>query len=347
MSAHMLFRFFILCLLAVPLMAGARTRDGIARKIQKQFPVSQGATLLLNNRFGDITCINWDKMEISVEVTITVETSSEEKAQKIFNAINISFVASPGRVEVRTEFPEDLNTRNPVNVDYRIWMPASVSMDVTNKFGDVFVPRLDGKGIFHIAYGNANLEKLNHPDNQVDVKFGSATIGTVTGTVIRIQYSRLNVSFAGTLKMDSKFSDMQIDRIDQLEGTFEGGQIDVGEVSALLMTTKFSGVEIRSLGKNINLDCKYGSIDVREVSSGFQSVKIFNKFGNVSLHLPTDARYTLDMESKFSGIKFPEHKASFTYREISDQGQVYRGSIGDKPSAVVVVRTEFGSVSLW
>ncbi|MFH1159647.1 MAG: DUF4097 family beta strand repeat-containing protein [bacterium] len=346
MKPHVSTRFFALLLLIIPLVAGAKTRDGISKTMKKQFAIQRDATLLLNNKFGDITCINWDKNEVLIEVTITVETKSEEKAQKVFNNIEIRFQGDPNRVEARTEFTKEFNSKGPFNVDYKVWMPAWVSIDLTNNFGDVFIEDLNGKGTFRVAYGNANLENLNHGDNLVDVKFGSATIGTAKGAVITIQYSRLTLDYAGSLKIDSKFSDMQAGKVVVLDGAFEGGHIYLGQVSVMTVKTKFSNFNVEVLEEKLNLDCQYGNIEVDHVSAGFKSITVGNKFGSVELDLPPDAAYNLDAESKFGGIKFPESNAKFTYREISDQKQVFRGTVGNNPAATVTIRTEFGNITL-
>jgi len=67
----------------------AIAKEEFTKKISKSYDVNKEATLAIKNKFGKIHCQNWDKNSISIEVTITLEASSQEKANKYFDRINI------------------------------------------------------------------------------------------------------------------------------------------------------------------------------------------------------------------------------------------------------------------
>ena len=68
----------------IPSCAGASDLSGITKEINKEYVISPDAKVTLKNSFGSIHCTTWDKDEISINIVITVDTESQEKADKIF-----------------------------------------------------------------------------------------------------------------------------------------------------------------------------------------------------------------------------------------------------------------------
>ena len=128
-------------------------------------------------------------------------------------------------------------------------MPATVNLNVTNKFGDVFLNELSGKGNLAVAYGNIEANKLLNTDNVIDIRFGKGSFQYITGAVVSMKYSEMKVVYAGSLFIDSKFSDLKGDKIVSLAIGFEGGKMDIGNSSSITGKSKFSDLSISHLDK--------------------------------------------------------------------------------------------------
>ncbi len=342
-------RYIILLLIvlpATPSITNAAEKKGIKKVIKKEFPVQRDAKLKLNNRFGDITCSIWDRDEISVEVTISVDTKSEQTAEKIFSKVDIFSSGSESEVEVVTKLAKNLSSNGHFSIDYQVLMPAVVSLDLINKFGDVMIKELNAKSAIRVEYGKASLGKLNHGDNLLEVGFGSASVGSMKGAVVMIQFSRMRLDYAGSLKINSKYSDIEAGEVIMMEGTFEGGTIDLDHASVLTLKTRFSSFTIGSVKQKINLDTEFGSFKVETVTPDFKSLVIENQHGSVEIGMPMEMSYTLDAESHFGSIKFPKANASFSVLNVSGQDELYKGTVGTIPTANVKIRNEFGSIKL-
>lgn len=342
-------RYTVLLLIAflvAPTASNARQKNGLKKIIKKEFTVSPDATLRLNNRFGDISCTIWSKNEIAIEVTISVETTSETVAEKIFSKIDIAFKGSDSQVEAVTNLAKGLDPKGHFSIDYQVMMPSSVSLDLRNKFGDVMIKELNAKSAIRVEYGKASLGRLNHGDNILEVAFGSATVESMKGAVVMIQYSRMRLDYAGSLKINSKYSDIQAGEVIMMEGTFEGGTIDLDRASVLTLETRFSSFNIGSVKQKINLDTEFGSFKVETVTPDFKSLVVDNQHGSVEIGIPKEMSYTLDAESKFGSIKFPKTNASFSILTVSGQDEQYKGTVGTSPTATIKIRNEFGSIKL-
>ena len=341
--------FFILVLIFLLGIKGTRAGDQFTRVIKKEFTVNPDAQLTVSNRFGNVHCANWEKNLVYFEVTITINAADQEEAEKKFRQISIDFTGSPSAVTATTGMEEMKNTgRSRFSIDYMISMPVTVSLDVTNKFGDIFINEVQGKSRINLGYGNLDAKKLGNSDNLLDIKFSKANVNWIKGAVLSLKYSEMHLDYAGSLRLDSKFSDLDAEKIIALNVVFEGGNLKMENSSAVDSKSKFSDIDIRRIEQSLNLDIQYGNCDVREMAAGFTSINIENKYGDVSIGLGEQVSYTLEADLKFCDLDFPEKNAKFSYRSTAPTSKSYKGTIGGSgsPSGKVVVKSEFGNVSL-
>jgi len=328
---------------------GAKAHEDYTRVIRREFNVNPDARLTVSNRFGKIQCTNWDKPTVSMEVTIKVSAADEEEAEKKFKRILIDITDSPSAVTATTNLNEMRHSgKSHFSIDYVINMPVSIQLDLTNKFGDIFLNETQGKTRLDLSYGNLEAKKLGNSDNLLDVKFGKASVNWIKGAILSLKYSEMRLDYAGSLRLDSKFSDLDAEKIIALNVVFEGGKLNMENSSAVDSRSKFSDIDIQRIEKSLNLDIQYGNCDVHEMPADFVSVNIRNKYGDVSVGINEQAKYTLDADLKFCDLDFPEDKAKFSFRSKTSTAKSYRGTIGgtESPASKVTIQSEFGNISL-
>jgi hypothetical protein len=329
---------------------GAKASDEFKKVIRKEFQVNADALLTLNNKFGKIQITNWEKNEITIEVTITVNASDQESAGKKFSRYNIDFSSSPTAVTATTTIDDSKNSsKGNFSVDYIVQAPASVNLDITNKFGDIFINEVQGKARVDLGYGNLDVRKLDNSDNLVEVKFGKARINSIKGAVMTLKYSELTLDYAGSLRLNSKFSDLEAGKIIALNMVMEGGKLTIQKSSTIESRTKFTDIDVQRLDQSLNLEIQYGKCDIEEIPADFSSLTVKNKFGDVSLKISEQARYSLEAAMKFCELDYPESKAKLSFRSVAATEQSFKGIIGGgdgTPASKVSVTSEFGDVSL-
>ncbi|MGA3014249.1 MAG: DUF4097 family beta strand repeat-containing protein [Bacteroidales bacterium] len=339
----------ILVLIFILKPAQARSHDDFTKVISKEYPVNPDAQVILDNKFGQIHCSNWDKNIVSIEVRISVNASSQASADKLFDLVNITSDGSPSRVETRTVFDKGgFGGNSKINIDYMVNMPTTVNLNITNKFGNIYVNELSGKANLDIAYGDMEVNKLLNTDNVIDIKFGKGTFQNITGAVVKMVYSEMKVEYAGSLFIDSKFSNLKGSRIISLSMGFEGGNMEIQNSTAITGKSKFSDLNINHLDKKLELDIQYGSCDVSHIGADFTLINIINKYGDVNVNIPSESSYKLDADLKFCDLDFPEDQANFTQKITTNTSKSFRAIVGKAPNpeATVTVRSEFGNVSI-
>ncbi len=328
---------------------GVKAHDEFTKVIKKEFAINPDAQLTISNQFGKVHCTNWDKNFISIEVTITVNASDQDEAVKRFNRISIDFSDSPSAVSAITSFQEGKSSgKGRFSIDYMINMPVTISLDITNKFGDIYVNEVQGKSRMNLSYGNLEAKKLGNSDNLLDIKFSKARVNWIKGAVLTLKYSEMTLDYAGSLRLDSKFSNLDAEKIIALNVVFEGGKLNMENSSAVDSKSRFSDIDIQRIEQTLNLDIQYGNCDVHEMPADFTSVNIRNKYGDVSVGLSEQAKYSLEADLKFCDLDFPSEKAKFSFRSTSPTANSYKGTVGgtESPVSRVIIHSEYGNVSL-
>lgn len=332
-------------------MQAAAFKEEFKKTISKSFDVNKNAQLVLKNKFGKIQCENWDKNTIGVEVEITVDAASQEKANKYFDKINISVSGSSSEVSVISNFDDDLfkNNKDEISVDFKISMPATVGLDVDHKFGDLILPAVGGNSKVKLGYGTINAKKFSGEENNLDIKFSEGYIGYVKTAQLELQYGELEIDEAGNLSAETKFSSFKLGRADVL--ILETGYDDdvIGSVRDLDIKAGFSDVEIRNVSERLVADIDYGEIKVKEIASGFSLVDVTNSFSDANLGFHPEASFRLSATVKMGDLTYPRDKARLDVAELSFTSNKYEGVIGKDTNtgSKVLVECKNGGINLF
>lgn len=337
----------------LPLLALLVNNVGLAgknaeftREIRKEFTVNPDAKLVLENKFGDIRISTCDENKVTVLVQITVDARDLESAVSIFEKVKVNFSNTPELVEARTVIEDNTNVRGKFSIDYIVSMPVTMSLEADNRFGDLVAGEIGGKAKITIGYGNLEINKLSNSDNLIEVKFGKADIDWIKGAVMILKYSEFDGDYAGSLNLNSSYSNFSANKVIALDATFEGGNLDLQGTSVLACRSKFSDITIGTLDQKLELTNNYGSFEVNEVPAGFSSINVTNSYGNIDLGISLAAAYNLEADMHFCNLEYDAANATMNYLNDSSHDQQLKGAIGSNPTGSVKVSSNYGNVSL-
>lgn len=164
----------------------------------KTYPLSSSDKVKLENQFGEMKIIAWDKNEIKVDVTIVTKASSDEYAQRMMDNISIEDGKSSSQVFFKTKMRNNDNNwekkdkkeykEQSMKIDYAVYMPVSGTLDATNQFGPMIVPDYKGSVFLESKFGSLTAGKLSNV-KEVDVEFGKAEVESVNGGRVTIKFS--------------------------------------------------------------------------------------------------------------------------------------------------------------
>src|SRR6187431_33064 len=158
---------FLLLLIPVLGFAGMNG-EVVERKISKQFTTQANGFLDISNRYGNIDVAIGATNQIKIDVRITAESSNVKKAQEAVDRINIVFEETTNRVTARTEVGnnsgwnswfDDSNVN--IKINYTVIVPPDIFLELTNKYGNIYVETTNRDLKIDLAYGDIRLGNIN------------------------------------------------------------------------------------------------------------------------------------------------------------------------------------------
>ncbi|MBS1564731.1 MAG: hypothetical protein JST39_10095, partial [Bacteroidetes bacterium] len=243
-ARHKVLLTFGLLLVAAGAFAG--DNDGEKQKTYtKSYPLGKNDRIHINNQFGQVKILTWDKSEVKADITITTRSSSDEDAQKLLDGINIQDGRNADGVFFKTVLPKNTNNTNHgirkegdwdkdrdrnrdrdkeredkdrerkdrkgntegMNIDYVITLPASSPLFLENQFGKSIIPNLSGPVEIVHKFGDLVAGNLSNVKS-LQVEFGKATVESINNGKVTVKFSEASVKkLSGAIKASFEFSD--------------------------------------------------------------------------------------------------------------------------------------------
>ncbi len=302
-----------LALLFSSLVSGAQDEKTKERKkfefvkeknISKTYPAA-GNQLDIENSFGNVKVIPWDKNEIKVDIHIEASANEQALVQKIFDAISVNDRQQGNKVEFETKIDNKKgridnckNCKSTMSIDYEVRLPVTVALEIENSFGSIILPDYKGAVSLTSKFGDLTTGNLANV-KKMGVEFGSAKVKSVSDLDASFKFSKIDIdNLAGKSKINLEFCDAtSINLGNQLSSltlneSYSSVNIKPGglEASYKVATSFGSFVDRTSTGvKRTDTPDKYGPDSNRtfEGGSGAAKIDIKSSFGNIILGEPT------------------------------------------------------------
>ncbi len=319
------------------------------KSIKKSFDVNKDANLILKNKFGEIRCETWDKNIISIDVQILVDAYNEQKAQRVFDKIDIEISGGKNLVEVITHIESINGSDVEFSVNYKVFFPETITLNLVNKFGNTYLPNIYGPSKIKIAYGDIYANGLLNDENRLEVAYGDASIDKIKKADIEFSYSEISIDDIEIAEIDSKFSELSIDNINELDLVTQYDDIEIDRLGLLILNSQFSDVGIDKLRRFAELDVQYGECSIETLYSGFERINIISSFSDVRIGIDNNASFSIFAKLKFGDLRYPKAQSNIWKSIERPTSSEIEGVIGNEknPSSSIKVDSKNGDVKLY
>ncbi|MBN1821979.1 MAG: hypothetical protein JW833_14760 [Prolixibacteraceae bacterium] len=340
------FNFLIVLFTFAFFLTGAGAEE--TKEYNESWPASEVQSLSISNKFGEVRINNNGGSEVTVDVLITVNASTQVKAKQMLEQIKVDFRKSGGSVRAVTSIDDDFRGQKEFSIDYTVNIPSDKNLEISNKFGNTFVNKLNANGSFSIEHGDFNALTLNGKnvdDMKIDLAFGKATVDGLTFGKLDIKHSTVFIGESTDLIINSSHSVFNIEEANSVEADSKFDSFSFEEVGEFRGLAQHTNLKIEELGKILKVESGYGAISAEEVKNDFELIDVKNKFGSIKLGISESVSYDLkakcthcdiDLGSEFKGNRMSDN---FT-KEL--EGKVGSGT----STAKVTVVSEFGGIKL-
>jgi hypothetical protein len=301
------------------------TAQDFTKDYSGKYDVDKGATLLIKNKFGDVKCVAWDENSVSINVTVKVDASSQEKANRVFDKISVELSGDRNLVKGTTTISNISNAEYSVNYDIR--MPRWINIDLNNQFGDIYVDEIDGTAKIDLEYGSMNANAFNGANSDLTVKFSDVEIGFMKDGTLDIEYSKLKLKGVENLKLISRFNEINLGKLSSLNLDSQYDEVDVENAGEVISVSRFTELDFGKINGDFDFDIEYGDLDVDYISAAFKTGKVRNSFAGVDLTFDSKATMNIDAELEFGELSYPK-AGSMNHETEGYTTNIYKGKLG-------------------
>ncbi len=297
----------------------------------KTFNVSSNETVLLNNKYGKINVSTGSGKEVRVNVTVTVHAAQQNKANEVFERIQIKF--SQDAKTVKTETLIDASDcskkwwdeqsgcgNSDYSIDYEVVMPVGTKLNISNKYGNTAVAPTGSSVSIDQKYGNFKLEGVT--DATVTLGYGTGVITRCTAVNGTIGYGTFRVDNANDVLLKSKFSKLKLQNVHNvnLTSTYDDcvvgkattlnldtryGDFNINQVHNLTVGSHYTNFRIARLDNNADFATTYGTVKIEQVMRNFAEIHLKGSYTDFIVGIETGAQYQLDASGAYADIQKP------------------------------------------
>ena len=278
-----------------------------SKKLSRSFPSGSDTEIEISNKYGNIHLIPWEKDSVRFEIELKVKGTKQSRVDKTFDFIDFEFQSTKYYVIAQTVFEgnsfwndvSDLtgtvfSSNTKTKIDYTVYLPAGASLKVVNKYGNIYTT--DHTGKVNIELSNGDL-KAHHllGNTTIKTEFGNTDIQKIENGRLNISYGEFYLDEGTMLKIESKSSAFHFKEIGDLQLNSKRDKYFIESLNAVRGTAYFSRIEMDKITELLDLNTKYGDVEVNRFSDEVTAFNLKTNDTDVILHFTDDKQYNLEM----------------------------------------------------
>lgn len=293
----------------------AQDKNEVKKEISGSYKVSKDYTLGIDSKYGSIDIVNWDKNEMEVVVEMIVKASSEEKANKILDKIDIDIDEGSAGVDFVTKIDlKSLSGKTSVEINYKVSAPASINVNLTQRYGSLFIEEVTGDAKIIVKYGSLKAHSLVNAANKTNE--------------LVLAYSEAGIKNAGNLNAKVAYSEVKLESVDSYSGK-----------------TSYSEFTVKNLTGKLATEVAYAELVVENVEAGFELVDISSAYGDVEVMMDSKASYSYNLETRYGSLDAPDG-AEKVSKDDHGNHKTVEGKVGSSPYGKVLISAKYADLEV-
>lgn len=258
------------------------------KSVTKSFGISENTYVEIENKYGDVEIIGWDKDSVRIEVESIAFSDDNDDLEELLGMLKINFKGNSSFILAETEWQEDVGVLQKgifqfnkefvnnvkIEVNYKVYLPTNLDLSITNKFGDIYLTDYEGSLSIDIGYGNLRAHHLSDV-NRLKAKFGKVRIKKIDKGNLNFRYAKsVNIEDAGEIVVESASSELTFEHVSDINITSRHDDITIEELDQMIGTVSYTDMYIQEITSKINIVTKSGTFIIKEISGDAEVVRL-------------------------------------------------------------------------
>jgi len=338
------------------------------KTITESYDVSNGATVELINKYGNMDIRTIASDQVNVRVEILVDAPNESNAEEIFDRIDIGIYGSSNSVKAETKiasqkegFWKNLmswNNGNNYEIHYYVEVPDHVHLMLTNKYGNIYADDMNNEIDLELKYGNFEIGSAhdvdinlgygkgkmdNVQDLDIDLKYGEINAESAYDVDIVSKYSQVTIDDAKNIGVNSKYDKYRIRTANRFENEGRYDNLRLGDIREIEVDSKHTDIDIDKLHTRAYIRTGYGSIRINEITSELEEIDIVSSYAGIKIDNPNEVGFKFDVETKYASINIDQGDGDFGDEDNEEWAKGKRPGSGN---GIIKIESKYGSVKI-
>ena len=320
------------------------------KKLAAHYTVQSADRLVLDNKFGLVHINTWDKNEVNVDITIRATAATQDKAEQALDRVSIRQEGNDHgghRIYYKTNMATGRqNNSTSVAVDYVISMPRKMWLDITNKFGDIYVDDFAGHLNIDLSYGAFSSRNISGADKTIHVAYGHGNMSAIDEGTFDLSYSNFTIDKAQRISVKNVFGKLDIGTVQHLDIDQKYGNLDIGAADVLAGTIDYAGINVDVLNKSVALTLKYcNKTDFRKIAPSVNNISINAAYSSLYFHLERGLNMAANIDIGYGEVKNDMRQLlELDMISRTSQGTVYKGKAGTG-AGNMILSMKYGNIA--
>ena len=343
-----------LCLPASTLWASSALAEASRKGTITFDKVKPGATIRLENQFGNIALLPWDKKELRLEFEFKALAKDKSQAESILKNMSIEKKEGSGVYSLELLGTDGgSNEERKIESHWTVYIPkAKFALIVANRFGNVNIPDYACKALSaHVKFGALQCGSLQTDEQKcelkvehgslkltdcktanVQAKFSSVEIVRCANLALNVQHHELvSIGTCTDLNLKSEFCNVTLDQAQNATVSLQHSGLNAKAVRNLNGSLRHSGIHIKEVAETLSIpSAEHSAILACIVSAkDFKSATADVQFGAISLQIPKELEATYQFKCEHGAIGIDKCVKTLNHTSTEEMFiQSCTGSIG-------------------
>ena len=241
--------------------------------VEKRVLLGADDTVVLHNRFGNVTCLGGGGGEAQIKAELTAGGDTRNDARDCLQRMTLVTERQGRRLNVSVNCPET-SAATEYQSDFNLRLPARVVLQVENTHGYVTVDDMRGAVSVRNRFGSTGIHNCR-----------SADVSSIVG----------DVNLTGIVEnsvVDNRFGNVSARNLQGgVRITSENGTLRVTDCRGIFrLDSKLGDISIASCQGRFSVNCNLGRVVFDQSACAPDTVVIRNRNGGIELNLPAGRR---------------------------------------------------------
>lgn len=339
-------------------------QDKALKIIEKGFKANNNVKLEIANKYGQVIINTWQRDSVKVKIKVEGYGKDKDASEKLLSRADFEFNQIGDFIVVETvvdrsqgffkdlwneisDYSKSILGKSKITINYEVYMPVNGSIDIEQKYGDIYLDNIKGDIKISLSNGNLKIDEVSK-DFILDLSFGRANIRTMRDGFFTLRSADVEVENANRLDLRSSSSTIIANEIKLLKIDSRNDNIRLDNISTLRGDGNFTTINIKSLSRTAFIDMNYGELNIIDVQNDFTDIQLKGKSTDFDIMLQEKSLADVNLvgaeeEMTLSYGKYIKSPNETDPKLITVKGTI---GIGDSKSGNIDIHADGGRVKL-